>query len=1380
MAQLALSFLGTFAVQLDGQKLSRFRSSNVQGLLVYLALQANHAFARDSLATLFWPEQSDSTARKNLRQALYQLRKVLDDSDKNEQSFLLVSRRSIQFNPQSNFVLDVAQFLTALDEGDLATAVSHYTADLLPGFTCDSLEFEEWLRSERERLRGLALAAMSKLGARYLRNGHVEDAQTIARQQIKHEPWSESANQQLIEALALSGNRTAALAQFEQFQEILADELGVSPSNETFDLIARIENDELQPIDPNLIAGRFTLEDEIGRGAMGIVYRGQDAHTGKRVAIKLVDEQRLTTNPSLLARLRREGEALEQLNHPNIVHLLAMDEKDGRHHLVMEHIAGGDLSLLLNNQPQLPIKRALAIALDLADALTRAHRLGILHRDLKPANILLDENGLPKLTDFGIARLGQDSNLTEEGAVLGTFSYLSPEACLGELLDERADIWAFGVLLYEMLAGERPFTFSTSAHAASPAAVITHILHDPLPDIRKVRPDIPDALEDLLYRMLAKNRADRIPSARLVGAELEAILQDAPLPATSKTAKSQPKPKQPLRDVFATPTPERFMQARHNLPNQSTPFVGRDAEIAELTRLLADAAIQLVTILGPGGMGKTRLSLEAAERFVDGTSATRIAFPDGVYFVELATANSVEQMITAVATAFGFAIERELEPIQQIINFMANKQLLLLLDNFEQLLTSTVNGTDVITAILQAVPHIKIIVTSRQKLNLRSEVVFALEGLAFPDFQTAADALSYSAVQLFEQSAQRIRYDFTLEETTVQHIARICRLTEGMPLGIVLAAAWIDMLSLAEIADEMQRDIDFLTTEMGDLPPRQRSMRAVFDYSWALLTEPEQQILAKLSVFRGGFTRDAAQVVTGAGLRQLLGLVNKSLIQRDVVNGRFSLHELLRQLAAEKLNISGEADAVKTVHSHYYLQLLVEKETALYDTQQKATVQALMAADQNIRAAWLWAAQTGDVKQLLPAIESFLLYSYFWGGEFELQELYIQTLSLLPSGDPTLQDTAHEIAFLRASILNRLQELGFPTDEKGQPIDIDRLYALFQARGAQLEEAITCQHLGYRAVEQQKFDQVLYYFQRQTSLYEAVQTMNRLAGSLNVTGMLAWVAGQTELSRMLNQRALAVARQTNNRLQEAAAYFASGVYALGEKVDYDYAKQQFSNGLTLGLEMLSDGFGSQAALFSLAAQSFASLLQGDIVSAQEFAQKMQELVVVRNHPREQASTDMILRLIEATMGRYTAIELKALNQLSSGHPIFADYCLTLNAWGLGNSQLVITSLIRRWSMPVTMRWLSHILRDIPPIAFILAERGDFSRAVALLAMGWAHPACPHGWWKVMVLLQELEARLQAVLSPEEYAAAQARGQEMDVRATAVSLLEELKAMVNNG
>lgn len=288
-----------------------------------------------------------------------------------------------------------------------------------------------------------------------------------------------------------------------------------------------------------------------------------------------------------------------------------------------------------------------------------------------------------------------------------------------------------------------------------------------------------------------------------------------------------------------------------------------------------------------------------------------------------------------------------------------------------------------------------------------------------------------------------------------------------MPLGIVLAAAWVDLLSLAEIVDEMQTDIGFLAGEMGDLPPRQRSMRAVFDYSWALLTEPEQQGLAQLSAFRGGFTRQAAQAVVVATLRQLLALVNKSLIQRDVGNGRFSLHELLRQLAAEKLEAMGETDRVRTVHSRHYLSWLASHESGLHKYIQLETLRILRPDDQNLQTAWLWAATKGEAALLMSVMESFSYYFGLAGREYDVVRFYRQTLQRLPAGDRTFTDTADDVTFARASLLNHLQELGFTQDDSGQTIDIDLLYAFFQVRGAKLEEALVCRHLAYRAFREQ-------------------------------------------------------------------------------------------------------------------------------------------------------------------------------------------------------------------------------------------------------------------------------------------------------------------------
>jgi NarL family two-component system response regulator LiaR len=266
-----------------------------------------------------------------------------------------------------------------------------------------------------------------------------------------------------------------------------------------------------------ILSGRFKVGSLIGGGATGSVYAGEDTLTGEKVAIKALRRELVAGMPELVERFRREGEALRRLNHPNIVKVLATDEEAGQHFIVMEFVGGGSLADLLRRTPKLPIDRVVAIALELADALSRAHHLDILHRDIKPANILLAADGAPRLTDFGLAQVGSAQPLTTAGSILGTFAYLSPEACHNQKLDSRADLWSFGIVLYEMLTGRLPFEGDT------PFEVMRAIDNQPLPDPTWTRDDIPPVLVDLVRKMLMKDRLARSTSARLVGAALEDI-----------------------------------------------------------------------------------------------------------------------------------------------------------------------------------------------------------------------------------------------------------------------------------------------------------------------------------------------------------------------------------------------------------------------------------------------------------------------------------------------------------------------------------------------------------------------------------------------------------------------------------------------------------------------------------------------------------------------------------------------------------------------------------------------------------------------------------------------------------------------------------------
>ena len=403
--------------------------------------------------------------------------------------------------------------------------------------------------------------------------------------------------------------------------------------------------------------------------------------------------------------------------------------------------------------------------------------------------------------------------------------------------------------------------------------------------------------------------------------------------------------------------------AKHNLPAQVTPFVGRKREVEDITRLLRSSTTRLVTILAPGGMGKTRLAVATARTLL-------MHFPDGVYIVPLAPLTSPDPMVTTIADVIGFQFAPDRRtPQQQLLAFLRNKQVLLVLDNFEHLL----DGTPLVTDLLQAAPHVQLLVTSRERLNLSGESVYTLSGLAYPEPVETEPVMSYSAVQLFVQSAQRTRADFALDAGQ-DGVVRVCQLVQGMPLALELAAAWVGGLSPAEIAEEITRSLDFLQTRMRDVPERLRSVRAVFESAWARLTEPEQAVFRRLSVFRGGCTRAAAEAVTGADVMTLTALVDKAVLRRDPVSGRYQVHELLRQYAEEELSEAPKDEAhTRRLHSRYFANRLQQK---MSDVREEDFTQADFYPDlDNTFAGVLYAIRQHLVEEIAAYAEG--LWEYF-------------------------------------------------------------------------------------------------------------------------------------------------------------------------------------------------------------------------------------------------------------------------------------------------------------------------------------------------------------------------------------------------------------------
>jgi len=425
------------------------------------------------------------------------------------------------------------------------------------------------------------------------------------------------------------------------------------------------------------------------------------------------------------------------------------------------------------------------------------------------------------------------------------------------------------------------------------------------------------------------------------------------------------------------------------LPQQRTPFIGRVREIGELRHMLDDPTCRLLTLVGSGGVGKTRLALAVAET---------TSFADGVFFVPLQPVQTATAVLPAIADILHLQLKADDTPLHQIGRFLQNKTTLLLLDNLEQLLACA----DDLSNLLATAPGLKLLITSREVLNLQEEWLYPVAGLPIPDDPTDPEALEDDAVALFIERARHVRRDFA-PQPELADIVKICHLVEGTPLAVELAAAWIKTLSCTDIAAEIQKNITFLETGLRNVPERHRSMRAVFEQSWQMLPAEAQQVYARLSLFRGGFQREAAQQVTGASLTMLTSFVDKSLLVWEANasteqsrSGRYHIHELLRQYAATQI-VGADLIPRQTQHSDYYMQFLHQRTADITgDLAQKAT-QEIHADLDNIRVAWQWAVQQGNAKAIEQAITPFAMF-------YQLQSKFLEASTMFALAIRRLED----------------------------------------------------------------------------------------------------------------------------------------------------------------------------------------------------------------------------------------------------------------------------------------------------------------------------------------------------------------------------------------
>jgi predicted ATPase/DNA-binding SARP family transcriptional activator len=415
--------------------------------------------------------------------------------------------------------------------------------------------------------------------------------------------------------------------------------------------------------------------------------------------------------------------------------------------------------------------------------------------------------------------------------------------------------------------------------------------------------------------------------------DLRRELDAEPLEATRALLDSiQPLPPRPSNGpISQAPT----TPPRHNLPALSTRFIGRKRELEQLSTYVSNPDCRLLTLVGLGGMGKTRLALEAVGQHLN-------AFPDGVWFVPLSGVASADVLVSSIAAAVGLVFSGPNDPKVQLLNYLREKHMLLLLDNFEHLKA----GSLLLEELITNAPHLKLIVTSRVVLELGSEWLFDLEGLSYPPLQTDQPLDAFDAVKLFVNHAERLSNSFVAEGATLHAIATLCRQVQGMPLALELAVSWTRSLSVTELVKTLGQSFDLLSTSRRDVPERQRNLQAILEYTWGFLSETEQAALARLSVFRGGFTLEAGQVVAGTHLGFLLRFINLALVRRGQ-NGRFELHELIRQWASTQLS-SEASETLEQNHLEFFADFLQAQDSTKVGDHYKVALEQIRTELDNV------------------------------------------------------------------------------------------------------------------------------------------------------------------------------------------------------------------------------------------------------------------------------------------------------------------------------------------------------------------------------------------------------------------------------------------------
>ncbi|MFQ5654645.1 MAG: tetratricopeptide repeat protein [Planctomycetota bacterium] len=898
--------------------------------------------------------------------------------------------------------------------------------------------------------------------------------------------------------------------------------------------------------------GHYRIREELGRGGMGIVYRAVDTHLERSVALKLLPHD-VTADPQGLERFEREAKLLAALSHPHIATIHSLEESGGRRFFTMELISGESLADRLD-RGAMPLDAGLSLCRQIAHALEAAHRKGVIHRDLKPANIMVTPEEQVKLLDFGLAKaiapepLPPAGGATQAGVILGTPGYISPEQLKDADVDQRADIWAFGCIVYECLAGCRAFPGTTAVDSFS-STLEREPVWESLPE------ETPGGVRALLRRCLEKNPEKRFPTLVAARAALEEEIARRSLPSRGRPDRGEE------------------TDTANNLPIPLTSFIGREEMLQELRNLLGDH--RLVTLTGVGGCGKTRLSIEVGWKALGD-------HPDGVWLVELASLAQPELVPRAVAKVLGLREEPNRPPAETLIEHLKSKASLLLLDNCEHLLGACAGLTD---TLLGACSRLRIVASSREALGIAGEMIRQVHSLALPDAKAEPrleEVLEAAAARLFVDRAQAVRSGFALTEENVSAVVEICRRLDGIPLALELAAARVKAMTPDDIAARLGDRFRLLTGGSKAVQPRQQTLRALIDWSYDHLDEPERALLRRLSLFAGGWTLEAAEAVCadaddGADasaddgiepwqvLELLARLVEKSMVEVDLECGeragrtRYRFLETVRQYARERLLEEGDVLRLRERHLRYFLRLAEEASPHLDGPEQATWLPRLEVEFPDLRAALHGALDEGSDANLGLRLATTL--GRFWevcGHWSEGRDLFLRLLARPANGE---RDLLRSRALNGAGILS--QHLGeYP---KARSI-LEESLAISRELAHSVRIATCLNNLGNTALEQGALERARDLYEESLAEHRGGGEAGGVALALNNLGGGEEQRGDYAKASKHHEESLRIRRELGDRREIATSLRCLGV-ALGDHGEQERARPLFEESLTIFREL---------------------------------------------------------------------------------------------------------------------------------------------------------------------------------------------------------------------